>query len=357
MMSQFLAISAPGNTQPRTLLLSLVRSVSSNSIRRWEFLGRLGLALSTVVLALSFNLPSVSAQALTSVEVATPPAEEITPLLYGIRSGIFRRLGLDVKVTFLNNGAAVAAAVVGGTMQFGQTSAFTSILAIARGVPVKIVAPSSVYTPTYPFGILVKNDSPIRTAVDFNGKTFATPSLNDYSSLFLQAWVDQNGGSSQSMKGVELPSSAMLAALAQGRVDAVTFAGPLLAQAVDSNAVRLIAKPMASVVGRNNRFVLADYFTTASYAQSNPRVVQAFARGVLESNAYVNKHHPETSALVAEILKIDPQVVDRSDRLQFREAIDPNDLQPFVELLSKYKIIDKAMDVTDLYAPAALGAR
>jgi NitT/TauT family transport system substrate-binding protein len=294
---------------------------------------------------------------LAPVEIASPPAEENTPLVYAIRAGIFRRLGLDVKLTFLNNGAAVAAAVMGGTMQFGHTSAFTSILAISRNVPMKIVAPSSVYTPSYPFGILVSKDSSIRTAAELNGKTFATPSLNDYSSLFLQAWVDQNGGNSQSLKAVELPSSAMTAALTQGRVDAVTFAGPLLAQAIGSDTVRLLAKPMASVVGRNNKLVLADYFTTTSYADANPRVVQAFVRGILEANAYVNSHHAETAPLVAEILKVDLQVVQQSDRLQFREANDPKDLQPFVDLLYKYKIVDKPLASSDLYAPMALGVR
>lgn len=318
---------------------------------------KLALIVAALVFTLSFSVRVVSAQTLTTIDIASPPAEEVTPVLYAIQSGIFRRLGLDVKLTFLNNGAAVAAAVVGGTMQFGHTSAFTTILANARNVPVKIVAPSSVYTPSYPFGILVKKDTPIQTAADLNGKTFATPSLNDYSSLFLQAWVDQNGGSSQSMKAVELPSSAMPAALTQGRVDAVTFAGPLLAQAIGSGTVRLLAKPMASVVGRNNKFVLGDYFTTTAYAEANPRIVQAFVRGILEANAYVNNHHAETATLVADILKIDVQVVQQSDRLQFRESNDPKDLQPFVDLLYKYKIIDKPIAVTDLYAPAALGVR
>ena len=247
-------------------------------MRRY-YVRRLGLALAALVCVLSFGARSAPAQTLTSVDIASPAAEEITPLLYAIRSGIFRRLGLDVKITFLNNGAAVAAAVVGGTVQFGHTSAFTTILANARGVPVKIVAPSSVFTPSYPFGILVKKDSPIQGAADFNGKTFATPSLNDYSSLFLQAWVDHNGGNSQSMKAVELPSSAMIAALSQSRIDAVTFAGPLLAQALDSSPVRLIAKPMASVIGPNNKFVLGDYFTTTAYAQANPRTVQTLRAG------------------------------------------------------------------------------
>jgi len=317
---------------------------------------RLALVLAMLVFAAAFTSRPLSAQTLTAIDVASAPSEGVTPVLYAIRSGIFRGLGLDVKLTFLNNGAAVAAAVLGGTMQFGQTSAYTTILANARNVPVKIVAPSSVYTSSYPFGILVKKDSPIQTAADLNGKTFATPGLNDYGSLLLQAWVDQNGGSSQSMKVVEMPSSALTAALTQGRVDAVTFAGTLLSEALESGSVRLLAKPMESVVGRSN-FVLGDIFTTTAYAQANPRVVQAFVRGILAANAYVNKHHRETAPLVAEILKIDLKVVQQSDRVQFREANDPKDFQPFVDLLYKYKVIDKPLDVSDLYAPAALGVR
>jgi len=156
------------------------------------------------------------------------------------------------------------------------------------------------------------------------------------------------------MHAVEMPSSTMTASLEQGRVDAVTFAGPLLAQALDTSNVRLLARPMAEVIGRNRKFVLTAYFTTPSYADANPRVVQAFLRGVLQADAYVNRHHDETAPLVSEILGVDVQAVLHSQRIEMREALDPNDLQPFIDLLYKYKIIDKPLVAKDLYVSAVL---
>jgi ABC-type nitrate/sulfonate/bicarbonate transport system substrate-binding protein len=140
-----------------------------------------------------------------------------------------------------------------------------------------------------------------------------------------------------------------MAALSQGRVDAVTFAGPLLANALDTNPVRLLAEPMSSVIGRNNKFILSVLFSTPTYAEANPRIVQALVRGVLEGNAYVNKHHAETEAIVAEILHVDQKSIALSNRIQFAENVDPKDLQPFVDLLARYKFIEKPMPVTDLF--------
>jgi NitT/TauT family transport system substrate-binding protein len=318
---------------------------------------RLAPILTVIVFISSLGSYPLGAQTLTPIEIIQTPAEEAVTTLYAVRSGIFRRLGLDAKVSFMNNGAASTAAVVSGTVQFGQNTVFTTVMANAHDLPVRIVAPSSVFTPSYPFGVVVKKDSPIQTAADLNGKTFGSPSLNAYSTLILQAWIDQNGGNSRTLKALEIPSSALPAALSSGRIDVATFAGPLLAQALDSPTERVLANPLISVVGRNAKFVLTDYFTTAAYAQANPRIVQAFARGILEANAYVNKHPAETAPLVAEILNVDVATVLQSERLQYRLANDPKDFQPTVDLMYKYKFIDKPIDARELYATAALGLR
>jgi len=323
--------------------------------KRWKSLAPCRLAALLLVLALCVH--GAAAQTLTTVTLACVPAEELTPVVYAIKSGIFRQLGLDVQLTWLTNGSAVAAAVVGGSVQFGHVSAFTIILTNSRGIPLKIVAPTSVYTPGYPFGIIVRKDSAIQTAADLSGKTIGTPVLNALDSLFIRAWVDQSGGDSRTLRFAEMPASAFLAALDQGRIDAASFAGPLLANALETNTVRVLARPMESVIGRNNRFVLSTVFTTPAYAAANPRIVQSLLRGVLEGNAYVNRHQAEVAPITAEILKIDVAAVAHSQRIRFREALDPKDLQQFVDLLVRYKIVEKPVDVMDLFVPAVLNSR
>ena len=313
--------------------------------------------LAALLLFSALGMRGAVAQTLTPVTIAAVPAEELTPVMYAIKSGIFRRLGLDVQITWLTNGAAAAAAVVGGSVQFGHGAAYTIILTSSRGIPLKIIAPTSVYTPGYPFAVLVRKDSPIQTAADMSGKTLAVPSLNALDSLFIRAWLDQNGGDSKNLRFTEMPSSSFLPALDQGRVDAISFAGPLLANALDSNSVRALVRPLAAVVGKNTRFVLSTVYTTAAYAEANPRIVQAFSRGVLEGNAYANRHQADMAPITAEILKVDVATVARSQRVVFREAIDPKDLQPFVDLLNRYNVIDKPVDVMDIFAPSILNTR
>ena len=63
--------------------------------------------------------------------------------------------------------------------------------AFARGLPIKLVAPSSLYLSDHADSLLlVRADSPIRTARDLNGKILGVDSLNDVYTLATRAWVD-----------------------------------------------------------------------------------------------------------------------------------------------------------------------
>ena len=63
------------------------------------------------------------------------------------------------------------------------------------------------------------NNAPINISsdsfqADLNGKTAATPALNDLNQLVISTWVDKNGGDSKTMKWIEFPNSGLGAALA-----------------------------------------------------------------------------------------------------------------------------------------------
>jgi ABC-type nitrate/sulfonate/bicarbonate transport system substrate-binding protein len=65
-------------------------------------------------IAVSAGLPVyISAQAaLTPLKVAATPSDDCTPLIYGLKTGIFARNGIDLQITKMTSGAAVAAGVV-----------------------------------------------------------------------------------------------------------------------------------------------------------------------------------------------------------------------------------------------------
>jgi NitT/TauT family transport system substrate-binding protein len=126
------------------------------------------------VTAAALALPHVAAaQTLTTLAVAGVPEDSITPVLYGVQSGLYKRNGLDVQVTPERSGPAITAGVAGGAYQIGKSSITPLIQAHAKGLPLVIIAPAGVYTSAAPIdGMFVRADSPIKTAADLNGKTF-----------------------------------------------------------------------------------------------------------------------------------------------------------------------------------------
>src|SRR5258708_5771315 len=79
--------------------------------------------------------------------------------------------GLQVDVGAMTSGAVIYAAILGGAAQFGSGNLFSVFSAYARGVPLRIVAPITIYTTdnadTF---LIVRKDDPIHSARDFNGK-------------------------------------------------------------------------------------------------------------------------------------------------------------------------------------------
>jgi NitT/TauT family transport system substrate-binding protein len=144
----------------------------------------------------------------------------------------------------------------------------------------------------------------------------------------------------------------MVAALDQGRIDAMTMQSPGATIALASGKVRMLGKPYDAVA---KRFSIAPWFSATSWAAQNPDIVRRFGQAVGEASRYANAHPQEMLPLLAAFSDVDPAVLAAAARAPFIERLDPADLQPIIDLEAKYKVIDKAFDAKDVIAPAALG--
>ncbi len=299
-------------------------------------------------LAATVALPSIAfaQQKMTPIVTAGLPEDSATPVLHAIASGAFKRAGIDVTIQPQRNGSAVASGVAGGAYQVGKISMYPLIEAHGKGIPFVIVAPGGLSTTSNPIaGLMVRVDSPVKTAADLNGKTVAVGSLNDIFTLAMKAWMDKNGGDSTSLKLVEIPISSIAEAISGGRVEAGSANEPILGAAQLSGKVRVLAHTFDAIAPR---FMFTAWCTLRSYAEQNRAEVEAFARVVRDSAAYTNSHPTATVDDIATFTGIDSAVVKKMARTESATALDPALIQPVVDLVAHYKDIPARFEAREL---------
>jgi NitT/TauT family transport system substrate-binding protein len=294
------------------------------------------------------------AQEVLRVSVSGAPIDDFKVVQYAIVSGLFRRYGVEVEVTWVNSGAAGLAAVAGGAVNVAFTSLPGLLQAYLRGLPFRIVAPGALYLSEAATNALyVKRGSPIRSGRDLNGKTVAVQAIKDLNWVVTMAWIDQNGGDSSTVKVIELPFPAVAPALAEGRVDAGNITSPFNDQAVAAGQIQLLGKSYDSIAKRYQSNV---FVATVDYVNANQEAMRRWVRAMHDSIVYVNAHLPETVDLVAAFTKADPAVIARSVRAIDPEYLDPRDIQPVIDVAFKYKMIERAFRAEEIISPVALRA-
>lgn len=288
----------------------------------------------------------VRAAGLQTIHVASALQDDIAALLYGISSGIFAKLGLDVQVQPANSGAAAAAAVLAGDLQIAKGGTMAIVLGHSHNVPLTAIWPAAISATATPIcGLIVLRASTIESAKDCNGKTFTGASLQDLNQLGAMAWVDTNGGDSKTMKFVEVPSSETIPALQAKRIDGATVLNPTLQIALRSPDIRVLANPFDAV---SKHFCSSTWFTTRDYVAKNPDVVRRFVTGLQQASRYEAAHPAEMGKVLAPFLKQDEATLASFPRTPGGVTLDPADYQPVINLAAKYGAIPSPYPASEI---------
>lgn len=285
------------------------------------------------------------------VRVGTTPDENALPVVYALRTGLFSKAGLDVRVQQLANGSAIASGVAGGSFEVGKAAIQSVFSAHLRGVPFVFVAPAGLYSAKVPYGeLLVRKDAPIRSAKDLEGKTLASGTLNSIDLVALDAWMDRSGADYHKVHFVEIPLAAAAAAIEAGRIDGAVINRPQLDAALASGTLRVLA-PVYDAIGTT--FLSSAWFSTTDWTTKAPQTVTRFARVLDDAARYCNEHHAETAAMLADWSQISLQVIESMPRAIFGTSLDPATIQPVIDDAAKYGLLPRAFAAQELIFSAA----
>jgi NitT/TauT family transport system substrate-binding protein len=272
-----------------------------------------------------------SAQGSAPLHVSTTPIDLGAEVLYANDLGYFRDAGLDVDVTVLANGAAVAASVASGADDIGEANLVSLASAHANGIPFVVVAPAGNYTSKAPTTVAITaKTSPIKNAKDLDGKTVGVVAVKDITQIGISSWIDKTGGNLASVKFVEIPQSAMCTAITAGRVEAGVVSEPFLSIAL-AGGCRVLAACHDSIA---KDFLVGAWFADAAWAKEHPDQVQRFAAAIARTARWANAHHAESKAILEKYTKA--TIPAGMTRVPFPDTLDLVQMQPLITAAARY---------------------
>ena len=299
----------------------------------------------------ALNVRSACAQELQTLRVVGQANDGFKSVYYAVKSGIFKKYGLDIQTTMSASGAAASVALTGGAADVAYTNILTVAQAHAHTIPMVFVATGNFLLPgKSPTLMLVRKDSPIKTGHDMNGKTLGSPSLRDINAAASFAWIDKTGGDSSTVHVVEVPASAGAAFLEQNRADAITLNEPAASLALAAGSVRVLAQPYDTLSGG----LAAGLVAMTPYIEANRDVMTRFARAMHEASMWTNAHQSETIPIVAGYSGIDPEIIAKGARFTDADFVEPRYIQPLITLFAKYGLIDKTFPAQEIISNVAL---
>jgi NitT/TauT family transport system substrate-binding protein len=302
-----------------------------------------GLVTVTTTLAALGSRPALAEDA---VRIGTIPIDPASECFYAQDMGYFKAAGISANVENFSSGGAVAAGIVGGAIDVGNVDLVTIAAAYARGVPFVMLAPAGVYTrAAQTYVLLVKQDSPIHNAKDLTGKTVAVNGLKNINQVPTEAWIDNNGGDSKSVKFIELPFPAMVPALEDGKLDAIAVTEPTLA--ITNGKYRVI-----SLADKNlaPSFLVAGWTTTRDWVRKNPDLAKRYAAVMTQTARWANANHDKSGLILSKYSKLPQATVERMQRSYYGEKLEPSLIQPVIDATAKYGVIDKPFPASAIIA-------
>jgi NitT/TauT family transport system substrate-binding protein len=281
------------------------------------------------------------------VNVGVIAIVDVAPIYLGKQQGFFTKHNIDLTLTTAQGGAAIVPAVVSGQYQFGFSNVVSLLLANANGLPLKMVcngvASTGVVGNDYG-ALVVKQDSPIKTAADLVGRKVAVNTLKNIGDTTTRAAVRKAGGDPTKVNIVEMPFGNMGAALQSGQVDAIFVVEPFVTAATDAGG-RVLSSVYAEAAPN---LTVATYFASKQLISSNPGLVKRFVDAMKESLAFADAHGDQVRTVLSTYTQINAGQAAKLILPKWPAEVNKDSVKTLADMAKSDGLLTKSVDLTGL---------
>lgn len=244
--------------------------------------------------------------------------------------GIFEKNGLDVE--FINGGGSVlVSGVVSGSMTMSGPTMTTILQGVDSGLEYKIVSGLNVPAKTHQeYAVVVGAESGIESAADFDGKTIGVSTINALLHVMFQAYLENNGVDTSTIRFVEVPFPQMADVLSQGTVDGVVAVQPFINRMVASE---LGTMGPDFVNELPDGLPLVAFIASDSYIQQNPDVIERFNASLREAETLIAEDPRAAVEDSNRFLNMPPEVLGQVQLPSYQLDVEPAKIEEWVAIM------------------------
>jgi len=271
-----------------------------------------------------------------TITIGHLPSNHHAALFVAEEKGMFDREGIKIEMVEFKAGPELVKAAGIGEIDIGYVGVPPANMAIARGIPVKIVA--SVQDEGS--GIVVGNETNIRGIEDLRGRTIAIPMIGSIQDVLLKDVLTKNNISPEEVNIIELEVPLMPKALQAGEIDGFVAWEPFVTIAKHEGYGGVLMYSGEIWKGHPCCVVIA----TDDFRKNNPDVLRRFLKVHAEATDYVNAHKDEAAYIVSEKLGTPVEVEKESLRRMKFEAIPTDE---FIDGVLRFAQIQRQLGLIE----------
>jgi ABC-type nitrate/sulfonate/bicarbonate transport system substrate-binding protein len=306
----------------------------------------------TLIAAAVLGLSSASADTLR-VGKAGREAFSFVPVDIGVRTGIFKRHGLDVEIANFGGDAKLQQAMAADGIDIALGSG-PGLAFIVKGSPVKGIA--AMAGPPLLFALVVRNDDAIKTIDDLKGRKIGISTVGSVTSWITSEVSRQRGWGVDGITQVPIGENASRVAAVRSKA--------LDGCIVDiASALNYVQRGEGRILLRFNDlvkdFILHVIFATDKAVADKPEALRGFLAGWFETIAFMRKDKAKSVEIAAQVMGTDAATAEKIyDELMpmFSDTgrFDPKALAVLRRSFVEMKTLPEAPDMSKLYTEAFL---
>ena len=226
-------------------------------------------------------------------------------------------LGAPVRWVQFNSGSELNAAVAAGSVDIGLGGSSTTVVAMAQGVPAKVIWIYDIIGENE--ALVVREKGDVRGIADLRGKTLAAP-FGATTHYHLLIALKLAGVDPLDLRILDMPPPEMLAAWTRGDIDGGFVWEPTLAAMLHEGGKVLISSGALAAEG----YPTGDIgIVRNAFAERHPEVVVAYLRNQIRAVDLIRSNPGRAAEAIAKELSLDPAEARRQmDTLVFLDGAE-----------------------------------